>query len=116
MSVTVTTNNVTEINPYTAVCGGTVTGTSEGEYLPLVDLILISKFKLYNKSRQKITSNVKITNCIRPFQLFEDLKQADSNDYKRFILTGFVWKPISEVLEVELNEYDNITNVDLTDV
>lgn len=116
MSVTVTTNEVGEVTSSTAMCGGSIDGTYEGDYAPIVDHILENKFQLYNRSRQKIVSDAKITENIQPFSLFEDEKQTDSGTYKQFVLTSFTWKPMSEILEVELMEYDNTSDISLIEM
>lgn len=116
MSVTVTTDAIGEITSSTVMCGGSLTGTYEGDYAPIVDHILENKFQLYNRSRQKITSGIKTINHIKPFSLYEDEKQSDSGTFKQFVLTSFTWKPISEELEIELTEYDNTSDVSLIEM
>lgn len=111
MSITVTTNTVTEIDATIAVCGGALSGTYSGNYQPIVDHIMDNKFKLYHRTRQKIVSNVKATAPIQPFSLYEDDKQDESGSFKQFVLSAYVWHPISEVLEVELVEYDNTSEI-----
>jgi hypothetical protein len=111
MAVTITTTTVSDIESKKAISGGTVSGSTdeEGEYLPLVDHVLKNKFKLYNRSRQRITSSVKNKGTLKPFQLFTDSKQSD----KPFVLGNIVYRPITDMYEVELFEYDNTTNINL---
>lgn len=116
MSITVTTDTPSDIDISSVRCGGNITGTLEGDYLPIVDRILKNKFQLYNRTRQKIVADVKAYQHFRPFALFEDEKQSDSGNFKTFIMGSFTWKPISEVLTVELIEYDNTTDVNLVDL
>lgn len=85
--------------------------TSSGDTGPysLIDWILYYKFRIYNVSRQIITSNVVTGDMLRPFSLFTEQKQAD----KKFILTGFRHSPIDAEYEVQLDEYDNETEINL---
>ena len=116
MSITATTNTVTKIASSSATCGGTLAGTSSGNYIPIVDHILTNKAKLFHRTRQKIVSDVKIMENIKPFTLFENEKESESGVFKQFVLTAYTWKPISEVLEVELMEYDNSSGVNFVEV
>lgn len=100
----VTTLAITEILSKQAVSGGTISGDT-GEYMPLTDIILKNKYQLYNRSRQKISSEVKNLNPMKPFQMFTDSKQGN----KMFVLGGFRYKPCSDVYGIELFEYDNTT-------
>jgi hypothetical protein len=114
--MSITTNEIPSatITENTAVSGGEITGIT-ADYLPLVHRLLINKFQLYNKSTQKLNGDVHNTFELRPFQLFEDSKQSDSSTgEKKFVLTGFTFRPIScRYEDVQLNEYDNSTPITL---
>jgi hypothetical protein len=99
------TTDITDIEANNAVGGGEITLES-GEVLtfyPLVDHLLISKFQLYNRSRQKLTGTIKSLAGVIPFQLMKDSKQSD----KPFVITGFTDNVLSDMYEIEMNEYDN---------
>ena len=116
MSVTVTTDTPSELDISSARCGGNITGTFSADYMPIVDRLMKNKFQLYNRTREKIASNVSVLEHFCPFALFEDEYQSDSGEYKQFVMGSFTWHPITEVLSVELVEYDNTTEVNLEDV
>jgi hypothetical protein len=82
------------------------------EQMSLVDWLLLEKFRMYNVTRQKITSDVISVGLLRPFSLFTESKQAN----KKFILTKGLQIPIMDGYIVDLSEYDNETEVTLTDV
>lgn len=109
----VTTNEVTAVSGTTAVCGGNIVmGSGEvSDYFPIVDRILMNKWKLYIKSRFKLVGTVKSLNALSLFQLFEDSKQSDAP----FVLTSFTYKVLSDMYDVELKEYDNTTDINLVD-
>jgi hypothetical protein len=108
MAITITTTAASEVLSKTAISGGTISGDT-GEYLPLVDRLLKNKFQLYNRSRQKITSDVFRKLSLQPLQLFTDSKQSD----KPFVLGNISYKPMSDIYTVELFEYDNTTDINL---
>lgn len=100
----VVTTVVTDILSKQAKSGGTISNDHK-EYLPLVDRVLKNKFQLYNRSRQKITADIKCLTMPKPFQMFTDSKQDD----KKFVVGGFRYKPCSDTCNIELFEYDNTT-------
>lgn len=102
MAIVVTTKTpVTEIKTSSALSGGEVTGDNETAYVPLVDVLINSRFKFSDQSRQKITADVKQTAAFKPFQLFEDGKQAN----KQFIVTGFTMDVLNDKQTIEFTEY-----------
>lgn len=107
----IVTTAITGILSHQANSGGTISGDT-GEYMPLVDRILKNKFQLYNRSCQKLTSDIKSKTGLKPLQMFIDSKQ----DNKKFVLGGFSYKPCSDVITVNLFEYDNTSEINLTDV
>ena len=111
--MSITTNNIISITETSAVSGGTITGISQEMY-PITHRLLINKFQLYKASNQKIASSVKPGLELKPFMLFEDSKQSESGVSKKFVLTGFAFRPISNLYDdVQVNEYDNTTDMTL---
>lgn len=108
MAITVTTTTVSVILSKQATSGGTITG-SIGDFVPLVDRLIRNKWQLYNRSRQKVSSDVRSLIPLKPLQMFTDSKQSN----KPFVLGGFQYKPMSDTYTVELFEYDNTTDVTL---
>lgn len=88
--------------------GGTITGTTS-EYIPIVDRILKNKFQLYNRTREKLSSEIKIIECMPPFQLITDYHQSG----KKLVLTAPRYKPCIGMCTVDFIEYDNTTNINL---
>ena len=84
-------------------------GSSDSK--PLVDWILVDKFRLYNVSKQRITSEVLMmnTSSLRLFSLYTESKQSG----KQFILMGYRYVPSEDLYEVDLLEYDNSTAINL---
>lgn len=115
MAITVTTNDASDITTTVAVSGGTVSGNT-GEYVPIVDIIMKNKFKLYNKTREKLSGTIINREMLRPFQLIEDSLQVESTIKKKFVLGASSFKPISGELSLTLVEYDNTTDINLTDI
>lgn len=109
----VITSAVTNISGNTAVCGGEIVmGSGQiSDYFPIVDRILMNKWKLYNKTRFKLVGTVKSLEGVTPFQLFEDREQADTP----YVLTGLTYKVMLDQYDVELNEYDNTTDINLVE-
>lgn len=110
MAVTVTTKDpVTEITMTSVLSGGEATG-DPGSFVPLVDLLLGSKFQQLNKSRQKITSAIKTSSILKPLQMYHDDKQSD----KPFILFPTRMSVCEDTYEIELVEYNNSDVINLT--
>lgn len=111
--MSITTTAITEITEVSAKSGGTIAGITSENY-PIVHRLLINKFQLYKASNLKIIGDVKSTFELKPFMLFEDSKQSESGVDKKFVLTGFAFRPCSNQYEdVQLNEYDNTTDMTL---
>ena len=106
--MSITTNSPTNILSKQVTSGGIITGDT-GEYLPLVDRLIRNKFQLFNRSRQKVTSNLYSKTPIKPFQMFTDDKQAG----KQFVIGGYQYNPCTDVYTIELVEYDNTTPVNI---
>ena len=83
----------------------------DGESLAhtLAEIKIRDKFRLYNKSRQKITADVKDVNFYKPLSLFEDTNQAGLC----FILMGYGYSPQDDRMGLELSEYDNTDTINL---
>lgn len=110
MAVIVTTKTpVTEITMTTVLAGGEVAGDT-GEFIPLVDHLMRSKFQQLNVSRQKITSVIKTGSILKPFQMYKDDKQAN----KPFILFPTRMSVLDDTYEIELVEYNNSDEINLT--
>ena len=111
MNIVTTVPSAVEGN--TATCGGTISLESTDVFLyePLVDLLLKSKFQLYNVTRQKLSGTVKSITGIVPFQLLKDSKQSD----KPFVITGITENVLSDTYDIEINEYDNSTDINLVE-
>lgn len=105
----VTTNPVTSIAATVAVSGGEVTGDT-GEYIPLTDILMRNKFKLYNRTRQSITGDCKRSIPLRPGAMVQDNRR----DNEPFIIMGYSFRPMTDSYTVTLQEYDNTTPVTLT--
>jgi hypothetical protein len=109
--MSITTKDIPEesIGEYTAQSGGVIDSINP-DYHPLTHLLLINKFKLQKASSQKLGASVKRRFELRPLQLFTESKQND----KQFVLTAFCFKPVSGIYsDVQLNEYDNSTDISL---
>lgn len=109
----IVTTVASSVEGNTATSGGTITLESADVslYEPLVDLLLKSKFQLYNVTRQKLSGTVKTLTGISPFMLLKDTKQAD----KPFVVTGITDNILSDTYDIEINEYDNTTDVNLVE-
>ena len=76
----------------------------------LVDRLIENKVMLYNKSRQKITSDVFSSTILKPFSIWGDQNQRD----KQFVLTGYTYNPVKKLYtNCTWNEYDNTTEITL---
>lgn len=104
----ITTNVVTGILSKQATSGGVITGDT-GDFIPLVDRIIKNKFQLYNRSRQKVTSEIQNLGSIKPFQRYVDSKQLN----KQFVVGGMIHELTKNIYSIELFEYDNTTIVNL---
>jgi len=109
MAVTIETFEPDEITINSALSGGEITGASSG-FLPLVDLLMINKFQVLNKSRQKISSTIHDARILKPFQMFSDGKQSD----KPFLLTSFRMLLTEDEYDIDLEEYNNSDVINLT--
>lgn len=90
--------------------------STSDESLSLAEMKMKNKFRLYNKSRQKIESRIRANEeFYRPLSLFEDSNQQDSSGDKTpyLILTGYEYKPEKDEMKIILCEYDNIEDVNL---
>lgn len=104
----ISTNDVTEVTSNSALCGGTITGDLE-EYIPIIDRLIKNKFQLFSRTRQIIVSDIENhTFDLKPMKLFEDLKQN-----KKFVLTSMSFDFCTDQVSIELNEYDNESEIDL---
>lgn len=111
MAIVITTKEVTGILSKQATSGAIITASlvETDTFLPLTDRLIKNKFQLYNRSRQKIVSNIKSETHLTPFQMFTDSKQGG----KKFVLGGFQYKPCSDMYSIELYEYDNTTIINI---
>jgi len=90
---------------------------SSGEMLDLAEMKIKDKFRLYNVSRQKITSRIMANEeFYQPLSLFEDSNQQDSTGTgpPQFVLVGQSFRPQSDIMEIILSEYDNEEEINLT--
>jgi len=111
MAIVVTTTAVTEITANSAKTGGSITGMTE-EFFPITHRLLINKFQLRKACCQKLSGSVRNTSFLKPFMLFEDSKQTDSEGDKKFVLTAYSYRPMSQIYEdISLSEYDNTTDM-----
>jgi hypothetical protein len=91
--------------------------SSSAEGLDLAELKIKDKFRLYNVSRQKLTTKIKAgENFYSPLSLFEDSNQQDStgDDKPHFVLVGYTYDVQSDQMDIILSEYDNEEDVNLT--
>jgi hypothetical protein len=78
--------------------------------VPVVDRLLVNKFRFYNQTRQSIQGRVHTPLVTwKPFMLFRDTKQED----KKFVLMGLLHELDKSEHELSLLEYDNTTAVNL---
>ena len=108
----VTTTTATEIRLASAITGGTVTKEETdvvGDYIPIVDHLMKQKFQLNNKTRQKLTADVKRTTPLKPFTMLTNGKQSS----KPFLSIGYSWNVCNDLYAIELTEYDNVTEINL---
>jgi len=83
--------------------------TDDITVLTLIERLIKNKFQLYNKCRQKITSDIFQIDLLKPLQLFTDSKQSD----KPFVLMGYSYFPGSDRYKINLYEYDNTTSINI---
>lgn len=82
----------------------TTTWTTDGILQEsLVRRLIRNKFQLFNRSRQRLTARLKYSGFLKPFSLFSDGNQVG----KKFVLTGYAYKPDRDEYDIELAEYDN---------
>ena len=106
----VVTKAITEdITQHTALSGGEVTGGSEVNN-KLSDILLKSQFQFYHKSRTHLKATIRYDGTLELFQRFSD--SEDNN--KQYVLTYFRRNMTSSIYEIELTEYDNTTEINLT--
>ena len=74
---------------------------------PLVDWLLLEKFRIYNLTRQTISSEVNASILLPPFWLYTESKQNN----KKFVLTFTSHSPHADEYLAQLDEYDNETEV-----
>lgn len=77
---------------------------------PLIDIFFIEKFRMFNIPKQKIVSTIDQSTFLKPFTLFTESKQGG----KKFILANYGFRPSMDQANVTLLEYDNDTEVTLT--
>ena len=70
---------------------------------------MIDKFRIYNATKQRITSNVISGKFLRLCSLFTESKQSD----KKFVMMGLRHRVVEDIYEVQLEEYDNTTEINL---
>lgn len=91
--------------------------TDSADVISLAEMKIKDKFRLYNVSRQKITSWIKTNaNFYRPLSLFEDTNQpvdSSGGDGKHFVLVGYTYEPQSDHMNITLSEYDNEEDINL---
>lgn len=111
MNIVTTAPSAIEGN--SATSGGTISLESADVFLyePLMDILLKSKFRLYNVTRQKLSGTIKTQVEILPFMLLKDSKQSDMP----FVVTGITENVLSDTFDIEINEYDNSTDVNLVE-
>lgn len=111
MAIAVTTIAITEITANSAKSGGSLAGFEE-DYYPITHRLLINKFQLRKACCQKLSGSIRNKTLLKPFMLFEDSKQSESGIDKKFVLTSYAYKPISDTYEdISLSEYDNTTDM-----
>jgi hypothetical protein len=91
--------------------------SSSAEGLDLAEMKIKSKFRIYNKSRQKITTKIRADEeFYRPLSLFEDGNQQDSTgdpDRPVFVLVGYEYELQGDEMNIILSEYDNQEDINL---
>ena len=78
-------------------------------FRPLVDWLMIDKFRLYNVSRQRIKGTIFRDRNLEVFDLFTDSNQPD----KKFILVGYTYHPVFDSYDIDLWEFDVDTVINL---
>ncbi len=89
---------------------------SSAEDLQLAEMRIKSKFRIYNKSRQKITSKIRADEeFYRPLSLFNDSNQEDSSgDHTPYlVLVGYEYEVQGDEMNIILSEYDNQEDINL---
>lgn len=80
-----------------------------GVYLPLEHMLIKNKSQLYYKSRQQISSTVISSDFLKPFSMWYDSNQPE----KKYVLTGYSYRPTQNQYDCVWSEYDNTTLVNL---
>lgn len=78
-------------------------------YHTLEEKLMISKWKLYQKTRQTITSTIKTTNFLKPFSAWYDEFQPT----KKYVLVGYNFIPTHFEYQCVWNEFGTDTSVNL---
>jgi hypothetical protein len=90
---------------------------SSGEMLELAEMKIKDKFRLYNVSRQKITTSIRANEeFYRPLSLFDDSNQDNSTGGTgppQFVLVGYTYEPQEDRMDIILSEYDNEETINL---
>jgi hypothetical protein len=98
-------NGIFHGSAYTA---RTTTWTTNGTlWESLARRILRNKFQLYNRSRQRLTTQAKTYNKYKPLAMFTDSEQSG----KKFLLTAYTYRPSRDLYDMELSEYDNTETI-----
>jgi len=100
--------DVSESNPYGT---RTVQWTTDGVHFhTTANRLLMNKFQLFNSTRQLLTGNVERLGLVKPMQMFTDSHQSG----KQFLLMAYTYNLEGDNGVVQLYEYDNVTDVNLT--
>lgn len=117
MAITVSTNTPKELTDTVAVIQCDVEGSTDdlSAYIPITDILLKNKWKLYNVNRQMISGDyINTENPLRPCQPFVDGNQ----DNKPFALMGYIFKPMEDTVTINLYEYDvtTVPNLNINEI
>jgi hypothetical protein len=81
-------------------------------YHTLIDKLMISKWKLYEKTRQSISSAIRTTEYLKPLSAWYDSKQPN----KKYVLVEYNFLPTRNEYSCVWNEFNNDTSVNLNNV
>ena len=81
-------------------------------YHTIAEKLMIGKWKLYQKTRQSISSTIKTTNFLKPLSSWYDPYQPT----KKYVLAGYSFTPTRNEYDCIWNEFDNDTSVNLNNV
>lgn len=91
--------------------------STSAENLELAEMKIKDKFRLYNVSRQKITTSIRANEeFYRPLSLFNDSNQDNSTGGTgppQFVLVGYSFAPVADKMDMILAEYDNEETINL---